>query len=81
MSITGRHLSLLYSKYKVSSICVLMNTIANSRNIHCMDDMCTLDAVNYLRNDAVSDGMFPRKRRTLFYIVCIVTNYICYNYV
>ena len=73
MSITGRNLSSLHSTYKVSSIDRLPHAIISHRNVTCVDEICTMSAIEYLRDDAVLEEMFCQDEAASF-LYCLYCN-------
>ena len=74
VSIIGRNLSLLYKTYDVSSIPVYMlgGVIVGSRGVASVQHICTMNAIHYLRNDAVLDNTFSKDEAAsfLYYLYC-----------
>ena len=88
MSIICRNVSLLYKTYDVSQIPVYMlgGVIVGSRGVASAQHICTMNAINYLRNDAVLDNTFSKDEAAsfLYYLYCnwlyVYLYVICYYY-
>ena len=72
MSINGRNVSSLHSTYKGSSKDRLPHAIIRYRKVTCIDDICTMNAIHYLNNDAVLDATFTQDEAAsfLYYLYC-----------
>ncbi len=68
VSIMSRNLSFLYKIHDVTSLYVLSRAIVGSRGMASVDDICTVSAIQYLRNDALLK-MRPHHFCTVYIVI------------